>query len=135
MTDIVATDLAEVTDRLRHFGVNIERWRGEAKRLRQEAAASSVTNASDTESLVGLERTAGDIYDEIANFKETVAEIAATSPAAAGELAEIGEILHLLLLDITELGIKMYSTRSGVELSDSPAEPDGPKAVPSPTEP
>ena len=37
------------------------------------------------------------------------------SPEAAGELAEVGEALHLLLLEITELGTQMYATRSGLE--------------------
>ena len=122
------TDIAEVSDRLRHYGANIERWRAEAKRLRSQAAASSVDHAADTESLVGLERTADDIYAEIESFKKTVAEIAATSPTAAGELAEVGEVLHLLLLEITELGIKLYSTHSGLEpleatSSDEPSQP------------
>lgn len=109
------TDVDVIKNRLRHFGEHIERWRAEATRLRDRAGSDTASSATDAESLVQVETTAGAIYDEIATFKETVLDIAATSPEAAGELAEVGEALHLLLLEITELGTQMYATRSGLE--------------------
>ena len=113
------TDVPIVADQLRHYAVNIEKWRVDAAALRVRAAAASGATPASTEDLVALERTAGDIYSEIAAFKKTVAEIASSSPAAAGELAEVGESLHLLLLEITEIGTGMYETRSAL-----PAEPE-----------
>ena len=128
------TDLIAIKDRLRHFAEHIERWKAEAAQLRTQAESASTSNPADTESLVHLESTASDIYDEISSFKQTVNEVAALSPEAAGELASVGEALHLLLLDITELGIKMYSTRSPEVVEQPELAPAPAKMVPIPAQ-
>ena len=114
------TDTAELSDRLGHYRANIERWQREAKQLRGTADVSRAGSPADTESLVGLERTADEIYAEIASFKDGWVELAETGPDAAGELADISETLHLLLLEITESGIDMYRSRSGLIAADEP---------------
>jgi len=110
------TDPQSARESLEHFALNIDLWRAEAARLRKLADGTQV---ADTEALVSVETTAGDIYREIESFKKVVAGIAEQSPDAAGELAEIGETLHLLLLEITEQGSKLYSTRSDPGLADA----------------
>lgn len=105
------SDTAAVRATLGHFAENIEKWRLQVAVLRVEAAERQVAS---TELLVTVEDTAGEMYREIESFKAAVAGVAEQSGEAAGELAEIGESLRLLLLELTELGTKLYSTRSEV---------------------
>ena len=104
------TEPPDVRVALQHFAQNINQWREEATRLRSEA---EVTRLASTERLVAVEDASGAMYREIEHFNAVVADVAKQSPQAAGELAEVGEVLRLLLLDITESGTKLYSTRSG----------------------
>ena len=103
----------EITQRLTHFGANIEKWRAEAARLTLLATQSRQQPASKSE-LTALEETASSIYADISAFKSTIDEVAAKSPAAAAELAAASDALHLVLLEITELGIRLYSVHSGL---------------------
>jgi hypothetical protein len=103
----------EIAQRLSHFGANIQRWRDEAARLTLLATQSRQRPAGLSE-LTALEETAGAIYADISAFKATVDEVAARSPAAAAELAAASDALHLVLLEITELGIRLYSVHSGI---------------------
>ena len=105
------TDTATLRATLEHFAQNIENWRLQVALLR---AAVKERQAAPTELLVSVEDISGEIYHEIDSFKAVVADVAERSGEAAGELAEIGETLHLLLLEITELGTTLYSTRSEV---------------------
>lgn len=100
-----------IADRLNHFGRNIERWRTEAARLTLLAARARQQKPDDKQ-LIDLEETATAIYADITEFQRTVDEIAATSPAAAAQLAPVSDAIHLVLLEITELGIKLYSSRT-----------------------
>lgn len=110
----------DVADRLRQIGHHIEAWREEAKRIGRMTDAAVAFKSIDDAHLVDLERTSGEIYAEIAAFNLLVPEIAATNPIAAGQLAEVGDALQLVLLEITELGTRMYSLRSG-EVEETPA--------------
>ena len=111
----------EIAERLRHFGANIEKWRTEAARLKQLAAASQ-EEPVDEARLTELEETAGSIYQDINGFNDTVAEVAAKSPTAAAELAPVSDAIRLVLLEITELGVRLYSEHSGLPHSSSEAE-------------
>jgi len=101
----------EIADRLNHFGRNIERWRTEAARLTLLAAQAREQKPNEAE-LVHLEETATAVYTDITEFQRTVDEIATTSPAAAAQLAPVSDAIHLVLLEITELGIKLYSSHT-----------------------
>lgn len=101
----------EITDRLNHFGRNIEGWRTEAARLTLLAAQARHQKPDDKQ-LIALEETATAIYADITEFQRTVDEIAAKSPAAAAQLAPVSDAIHLVLLEITELGIRLYSSRT-----------------------
>ena len=103
------TDQQDLRVTLRHFAENLSRWREEAARLRTRSKRGRMAS---TKLLVHVEDTAGELYREIESFNVTVAAVVKQSPLAAGELAEVGETLRLLLLDITELGTRLYSTRS-----------------------
>lgn len=106
-------DRAEIETRLRHFADNIERWRTEAARLTLQVSEARQSKA-EVENLVGLEETATAIYADISGFRDAVDEVAKQSPEAAAELAGISDQLHLVLLEITELGIRFYETHSGL---------------------
>lgn len=103
----------EIAQRLTHFGANIQKWRDEAARLTLLATQSRQRPASKSE-LSALEETASAIYADISAFKATVDEVRDRSPAAASELADASDALHLVLLEITELGIRLYSVHSGI---------------------
>ena len=103
------TEPEDVRTTLQHFASKLGEWRKEADRLR---ARSERRRVASTKLLVHVEDTSGELYREIESFNATVAEVAKQSPQAAGELAEVGETLRLLLLEITEAGVKLYSTRS-----------------------
>lgn len=103
----------EIAQRLTHFGTNIQKWRDEAARLTLLATQSRQRPASKTE-LTALEETASAIYGDISAFKATLDEVAARSPTAAAELSPASDALHLVLLEITELGIRLYSVHSGL---------------------
>ena len=112
---------AEIAERLHHFAVNIERWRAEAARLTLLVSQAREVKAP-VDQLVALEETATEIYADVSAFRDTVEEVAARSPAAASELAGVGDALQLVLLEITELGIRFYKATGGApEPVDPPA--------------
>jgi hypothetical protein len=111
------TNTQDIRTTLQHFAENIDKWRAEASRLRAEADGRGDVS---TELLVHIEDVSGKVYREIESLNAVVAEVGKKSPQAAGELAQVGEALHLVLLDITEIGTGLYSARSTL-----PADPDG----------
>lgn len=112
---------SEIAVRLQHFANHIERWRTEAARLTLLVSAARRDKAAVGE-LIALEETAGEIYRDITAFQATVAEIARQSPEAASQLAPVSDALHLVLLEITELGIDAYRTHSGLPALDGARE-------------
>jgi hypothetical protein len=117
------SDNQEIAERLRHFGANIETWQAEAARLKQLVVASREEPVDEAQ-LTALEETAGAIYRDISAFNDAVAEVAAKRPEAAAELAPVSDAIRLVLLEITELGVRLYSEHSG--LVHSGFEPEGP---------
>lgn len=105
------TDTADIETRLRHFADHIERWRAEAARLTLQVSEARQGQAT-VDDLVGLEETATAIYADISGFREAVNEVAKGSPEAAAQLAGVSDQLHLVLLEITELGIRFYQNQS-----------------------
>jgi len=109
----------EIAERLAYFGSRIDSWKNEAARLTLFAAKSRQEPASKAE-LVHLEETAGAIYSELLAFRDTVADVANRSPAAAAELSPVSDAMRLVLLEITELGVRLYSDHSGQPHSQVP---------------
>jgi hypothetical protein len=104
-------DTAELTTRLRETAPRIDHWRAQASQLHTLVAAARVSHAVSESLLLSIEETSGAIYAEIAEYNGMLAEIAVHSPAAAAELAGVGEALHLVLMEITELGTELYAVR------------------------
>jgi hypothetical protein len=98
-------DSFAMVDRLRRTAARIAEWQAEADRLR----ATIGLTGRDEEMLVEIEQTASAIYREIDAFDAIVEDIERQSPAAAGEIAEVGDALRLLLMEITELSIAAYA--------------------------
>ncbi|RUT32594.1 hypothetical protein EMQ25_05435 [Arsenicitalea aurantiaca] len=104
---------AELIEKLRPYGENIAEWRAYVEKLRLQADEAVASREVDVDALVETEQTAEAIYDAISRFDKLLAQIAEVSPQASGELAEVGEALRLVLLEITELSIQMYAAGEG----------------------
>jgi hypothetical protein len=111
--EIMTQELA-LADRLRPMVGKVIIWRAEAQRVRLAAMEASERNTADPTVLEGIEATAGALYKEIEQFRLLLEETVQASPKAAGQLAEIDDALHLMLMEITELGTQMYSIHSRV---------------------
>jgi hypothetical protein len=107
------TNSDELRQRLLAMAADIEQWRSEARRLRDAAQLPGA--ASDDVLLLSVEETSGAIYRGIAGFDELVLDVDRESHVAAGQVAEVGDALRLVLMEITELGTGLYSLRSGNE--------------------
>lgn len=105
-------DNQNFADRLKALGNDLVRWRAEADRLRTIADAALESQHVEEEALVNVEQSAGLLYAEIEAFNALLRDVASKSPAAASELATVDDALRLLLLDVTELGTRLYSIRS-----------------------
>ena len=99
-----------LVERLHLTAERIVEWRADAALLRGVLAESE--GPVDSELLLAVEETSGKIYREIDAFDAMVANIDKKSHAAAGQIAEVGDALRLILLEITELGTAMYSRQS-----------------------
>ena len=96
--------------RLSALSTEIAVWRSEAQRL--DAAARLPNAKFDDELLLSVEETSGRIYEGIADFDALVVDIDKKSHAAAGQIAEVGDTMRLVLMEITELGTRLYSLRA-----------------------
>ena len=99
-----------LVERLHLTAERIAEWRLDAKRLRGVLAEAE--GPVDPELLLAVEETTGKIYREIEAFDAIVANIDKKSHAAAGQIAEVGDALRLVLMEIVELGTAMYSRQS-----------------------
>jgi hypothetical protein len=104
------TDIDDLRKRLTDVAADIERWRQEASGLR--AAMHLPDAATDDALLLSVEETSSAIYLAIENFDELVRDIDRKSHVAAGQIAAVGDALRLVLMEITELGTRLYALRS-----------------------
>ena len=104
------TDINALAERLHLTATRIEGWKSDAARLK----AIVGTSMGPLESLVLLdaEETSGEIYREIAAFDLMLADIDRTSHVAAGQIAQVGDALRLVLMEITELGTSIYARQT-----------------------
>lgn len=106
----------ELRQRLEAIATDIDSWRREANRIREAMKRPGVV--SDDEFLVSIEETCGEIYRGIDDFDQLVVDINTSSQTAAGQVAEVGDALRLVLMEITELGTRLYGLRSP-DISDT----------------
>ena len=99
-----------LVERLHLTAARITEWRADASLLRGVLTDSE--GPVDPQLLLAVEETTGKIYREIEAFDAMVANIDKKSHAAAGQIAEVGDALRLILLEIVELGTAMYSRQS-----------------------
>jgi len=100
-----------LSERLKPFAGKIDAWRQRAAETRDLADKVVAQKSVDAATLVEIEQTGTDIRAEIAAFDKLVSEVGRISPASAAELGGIGDALRLILLEITELGTRMYAVR------------------------
>jgi hypothetical protein len=116
MTD-ANPDIAALRARLQLTADRIVEWRADAKRLRE--VMGYVEGPVDRLVLLDMEETSGAIYREIEEFDALVLDIDRKSHAAAGQIAEVGDALRLVLMEITELGTAMYSRETQAEAANA----------------
>ena len=119
------SDAVDLTNRLRPFGENLVEWRQAAASLRIKVEEAIKAKSVDAETLTETEQSADKIYEAIDRFDALKSEVAETSPRAAEQLAEVGDALRLVLLEMTELTTRLYSVRS-VPQSEDPEPDDSP---------
>jgi len=100
------------TERLRTFASDLTRWQAEADRLRIRTENALSAGQVEEDALVEVEASASLLYEEIKIFDVLMREVSSRSPTAADELAPVKDALRLLLLEVTELGTRLYSIRS-----------------------
>ena len=108
------------TGELERFRENIARWRKLTLDLHRFADELPRDVPVAPSKLVYLESTASEIYTEIEAFT-AASERYKTGNPGADDATEIGDALRLLLLELTELGTKMYSSHSAAFLDQMDA--------------
>lgn len=98
---------SDIADRLHLTASRITQWRLDAKRL--SAILAERPGRLEPLVMLDVEETSGAIYREIEAFDALLVDIDRKSHAAAGQIAEVGDSLRLVLLSITELGTEMYA--------------------------
>lgn len=100
----------DIADRLHLTASRIAQWTLDAQRLR--AILDGRPGRLEALVLLDVEETSGAIYREITAFDALLVDVDRKSHAAAGQIAEVGDALRLVLLTITELGTEMYGRQS-----------------------
>jgi hypothetical protein len=101
------SETSDIADRLHLTASRIRQWRADAERL--GAILHERPGRLEPLVMLDVEETTGAIYREIEAFDTLLADIDRKSHAAAGQIAEVGDALRLVLLAITELGTEMYA--------------------------
>lgn len=113
------SETTDIADRLHLTASRIAQWQQDAARL--QAILDERPGRLEPLVMLDVEETSGAIYREIEAFDTLLADIDRKSHAAAGQIAEVGDALRLVLLTITELGTAMYA-RETADIA-APAHP------------
>ena len=105
-----SAETIDIVDRLRLTASRIAQWQLDAKRL--NAILAETPGPLEPLVMLDVEETAGAIYKEIDAFDALLIDVDRKSHAAAGQIAEVGDALRLVLLSITELSTAMYARES-----------------------
>jgi hypothetical protein len=101
------TDITPIADRLNLTASRIVEWKRDVARL--NAILAERSGPLDPLVMLDVEETTSSIYREIEEFDALLVDIDRKSHSAAGQIAEVGDALRLVLLSITELGTAMYA--------------------------
>lgn len=121
------SDTTEIADRLHLTASRITQWNADAARLR--AILNEQPGRLDPLVMLDMEETSTAIYREIDAFDTLLIDIDRKSHAAAGQIAEVGDALRLILLAITELGTQMYARETADIPVPDPVSPPVPQSA------
>jgi len=102
----------ELADLLAQAALKVETWQAQAAQLRLLVDAARVSQSVGDDLLHSVEETSGAVYAEIATFNRMAEEMSDAAPEAAQQFVSASDRLHLVLLEITELGTALYAVRS-----------------------
>jgi hypothetical protein len=111
-----SAETIDIVERLRLTASRIAQWQLDAKRL--NAILAETPGPLEPLVMLDVEETAGAIYKEIDAFDALLIDVDRKSHAAAGQIAEVGDALRLVLLSITELSTAMYARESADVVSE-----------------
>ena len=124
------SDPEPFTARLAAILEKVVRWRKDADVIRALVEKVAANRAVSEEQLLTVEQSSAAVFAEIAAFDTMAAGHKTPTELEAAMMAEAGDALRLLSLEITELSTKMYAVRSAWALDDGvrtepeePAEP------------
>ena len=104
-----------------------KRWREDLEVIRALAQRATTLRAVSEEQLLSVEEISAAVYAQVAAFNTMVTGHGEPSELETTMIAEVGDVLRLLSLEITELSTTMYAALSAWALDDGtrtePAEP------------
>jgi hypothetical protein len=132
------SDAAPLADSLTAILQKTKRWREDLEVIRALEQRATTHRAVSEQQLVSVEEISAAVYAEITAFNAMITGHGNPSELEATMIAEVGDVLRLLSLEITELSTRMYAARSAWALdngtTDAPvpelADDDGNKAAP-----
>ncbi len=86
----------------------IDAWRAQARVIADQATAAEQRGAVDPEDLVFIEQLATAMFKEMADLDAARDGLGALDEEEINRFARIGDGVRLVLLEITELGNRMY---------------------------
>ncbi len=86
----------------------IDAWRAEARTIADQARDAEERGSVEADQLVFIEELARAIFQEVDNLERFRTSIRSLNENATISLAQLGDGLRLVLLEITELGNRMY---------------------------
>jgi hypothetical protein len=110
------TESLALKDRLKRLAADYQVWRAEADALRSRASRGG---DQEGDILLAVEETSSRLYRGIETFEALNADIDRVSHSTSGQLAEVGDALRMLLLEVTELGIQLYGAPSLAIMSEN----------------
>lgn len=111
-------DAEPLTGRLTAVLDKTKRWREDLEVIRAMAQHATANRAVSEQQLVSVEEISAAVFAEVSTFNAMVAAHGAPSELEGTMIAEVGDVLRLLSLEITELSTRMYAAQSAWALDD-----------------
>jgi hypothetical protein len=105
-------DMHDLARRLQPFIANAAEYRSNAKVL--AALAAQTSNNVNDEVLLRVEEISEDIRSDIDRLTALIKSMPKASPTDFALTTEVDDALRLVLLEVTELGTKLYGARSAL---------------------
>lgn len=105
------TEVSDLARRLAPFLENVAEYRSAANLL--SALAAQTTQVSD-DVLLRVEEISEDIQSDVARFGDLKKSLRNPTSTDLALTTEVEDALRLILLEVTELGTRLYSARSAI---------------------